>query len=130
MNSSELEFPQLDAEVSTTASDSLLSKEEPVDEDAAFEFATFTPDEREVFFGCRAALIEHGSNARRADRDAAAAILEHRRLHQPTLNDRELQQAERFFEVLKETMEEGDAEREAVARVMANRKSRGRQQKR
>jgi len=103
----------------------LMSREAPMDEDALTEFSTFTPEEREIFFGCRAVLVEEGVEGARAERDAAAAIVQHRRLQNPTLSDREIQQAERFYAVLRDKMGDEDAEKEAVAKVLALRLHRG-----
>lgn len=104
--------------------ETLLSREDPFEEEAALEFSTFTAEEREVFFGCRALLLEQGSEPRQAERDAAAAIVEQRRLQYPSLSGRDLQQAERFYTALRHTMGEEAAEREAVARVLAIRRRR------
>jgi hypothetical protein len=60
-----------------------LSTEEPSDPEAANEFKSFSPGERRVFFGCRAVRLEEGAEFLRAERDAAAAILQRRRLSKP-----------------------------------------------
>jgi hypothetical protein len=52
----------------------------PTDTDALEEFTWFSEEERQVFFGCRAVLVEEGVELHRAERDAAAAILQHQRL--------------------------------------------------
>lgn len=107
-------------------SHSFLSRETPTDPEALEEFSRFTPEERETFFGCRHLLIENGSEWPRTERDAVAAILEHRRLKNPYMSDREVEQALRYYEVLRQEMDEEAAEKQAVANVLAMRARRRR----
>lgn len=65
------------------SSNRFLPRNEPTDTDAFFEFQGLSSQERDQYFGCLAVLQEEGTEARRAERDAIAAILQHRRLHAP-----------------------------------------------
>ena len=60
-----------------------FSMKAPSDPEALSEFFDFTKEERHWFFSCRAALLEEGAERPRAERDAAAAVLQHRRLTTP-----------------------------------------------
>lgn len=99
----------------------LISRADPTDPEVIEEFSRFTPEERETFFGCRQFLVEEGSVGPRTERDAAAAILQHRRLKNPSLSNRELERALRFYDVLSQEMEEVAAEKKSIANVLATR---------
>jgi hypothetical protein len=51
---------------------------EPMNVEAFEEWELFTQEEKEIYAGCVAALKEEGVLTARAERDAAAAILQHR----------------------------------------------------
>ena len=71
----------MDPEQPNETEPTFLSREDPTDSDAFFEFTTFTSEEKEVFFGCRAVGLEEGIELKLAERNAVAAILQHRRMH-------------------------------------------------
>lgn len=60
-----------------------LDRTAPTDPDALQEYRDLKPQEQESFYGCRAVLLEEGAELSQADRDAVAAVLQHRRLITP-----------------------------------------------
>lgn len=103
--------------------ESLVSREKPTDPEVLEEFSRhiFHLEEHEAFFGCRHILIQQGVEPMRAERDAMAALLENRRRKSPSLTTQELQQAMRYYDVLKGEMNDEAAEKKAVANVLAMR---------
>lgn len=71
------------AELLGALAEELLSLGPPSDPEAREEFEQLSPEERSVFFGCRAVLLEEGAELPQAERDAVAAVLQHRRLSRP-----------------------------------------------
>lgn len=55
----------------------------PQDPEASAEYEGLSLEEKETFFGCRAVLLEEGADLPQAERDAVAAVLQHRRLTRP-----------------------------------------------
>ncbi len=74
-------IPEKRASVSQTL---FLPSNEPTDTELFFEFQSLSEQEKQSYFACLAVLREEGMEHQRAERDALAAVLQHKRLHAPT----------------------------------------------
>jgi hypothetical protein len=94
-----------------------------LDEEAKEEYKSFTKSEKEVFASLLVIFDELGRAPLQAERDAAASVLEHRRMATPLFSIEELAAIrEAALKYVKKGFKPGAAERKAFSEAVAEKK--------